>query len=94
MINKLILSKQKKIYSKKWNEYSWNGEKLYAVLLSLEEILSGSTARLHTSTKINKYNVLGTPRSGTVWMIKILSLLTNGANKGFLKKILPIKKMK
>jgi hypothetical protein len=89
MTNKLVFYQQKKIYSKKWSEYGWKGEKIYPVLLPLEDILSGSTARLHTPLKPRKYNVSGTPRSGTMWMVKILFLLVQKDNKGLLNKFIP-----
>ncbi|MBW7898501.1 Sulfotransferase domain protein [Candidatus Brocadiaceae bacterium B188] len=73
----VIKAAQDNLYSKKWDEYSWNGERLYPVMASLEEILKGSTARIHTPCPPHSFNVLGTPRCGTMWAIKIVSSLLN-----------------
>lgn len=81
-----IRSAQEKIYSCRWDEYSWNGERLFPVLLPIERILSGSTARLHTPHPPNEFNVIGTPRSGTKWMEKILTLLMESDRKGRLRR--------
>ena len=68
---------QRHLYSKHWDEYGWQGETLYPVLLSLEDVLQGSTARLHVPNPPFKFNVIGLPRCGTMWMVKIVSLLLN-----------------
>lgn len=70
-----ILKQQKKLYSKPWDEYTWKNEKIYPVLLPIDEVLEGSTARLHTPQPPLKYNVIGTPRCGTMWVTKIVSML-------------------
>lgn len=77
----IIKSEQENLYSQKWNAYTWRDERLYPVMLPLEEILSGSTARVHTPHPPNDFNVLGTPRCGTKWVVKIVSLLL-GQKKG------------
>jgi hypothetical protein len=71
----IIINEQKNLYSRQWGEYAWDGERLYPPLLPLGEILKGSTARLHVPTPPGNYNVLGTPRSGTKWLQKIVSSL-------------------
>ena len=78
------LEVQRRLYSKDWDEYDWGGERLYPVMLPLEETLRGSTARLHVPHPPARYNILGTPRSGTKWAQRIVSsLLTRKNNSVF-----------
>ena len=86
-----VRTAQERIYSMRWDEYGWNGERLYPTLLPLEKVLSCSTARLHTPYPPNEFNVIGTPRSGTKWVQKVLELLIQHDCKGRLrKKIRPL----
>ncbi len=80
------MTEQARVYSMRWDEYGWNGERLYPVLLPLEVVLSGSTARLHTPYPPNEFNVIGTPRSGTKWMQKILTLLVQHDRRGRMRR--------
>lgn len=77
---------QETIYSKRWDEYGWNGERLFPVMLPIERILAGSTARLHTPYPPNEFNVIGTPRSGTKWMQKIITLLIKQDRRGRVRR--------
>jgi hypothetical protein len=77
-----VRAEQEYIYSRQWEEYGWNGECLFPVMLTLERILAGSTARLHTPHEPHEFNVIGTPRSGTKWIQKILTLLSESDRKG------------
>lgn len=79
-----LQEEQKKIYSRNWDKYDWKGERLYPVRLPLEDILKGSTARLHVPHPPAQYNVIGTPRSGTKWLQKIISLLLKPQNPNLL----------
>ena len=54
--SKKIYSEQKKIYLHNWNKYNWDEEKLFPIRLELKDILSGSTASLHTRQKPKKNN--------------------------------------
>jgi len=78
-----FLQQQRKIYNRKWNEYSWNGEKLFPPLLSLEQVLSGSTASLHYRHKPSFYNVIGAPRSGTKWLQVVVSKIIELGRREF-----------
>ena len=77
-----LQAQQSSLYSRSWDEYEWNGERLYPVLLPLKEILRGSTARLHVPVRPTNVNVLGTPRCGTMWMVRVLHLLQSDARVG------------
>lgn len=80
------LQRQTDLYSKEWDNCLWNGEKLFPVLLTQEEILNGAMVSLHVPTKPSKYNIFGTPRCGTKWLQKIIvSLLNKPQNNLWLK---------
>jgi len=75
-----IKEQQEHIYSKKWHEYQWNGEVLYPVMLPLKQVLWGMPypGAPHMRFAPKRYNVIGTPRSGTKWMQKIVQMTTGG----------------
>lgn len=78
-MNQEILEQQKFIYGKKWNEYKWNGEKLFPVFMPMEYIFKDTPRfyKAHVDARKGKYNVLGSPRSGTKWCQRVVQQITN-----------------
>ena len=79
---------QEKLYSKPWQNAIWSDERLYPVMIPLRDVIAGATARLNFPYRPECFNVLGTPRSGTKWMVNIVEKLLDADPYWRLKKIL------
>ncbi len=83
-----IRDAQRELFSHQWDEVSWDGQPLYPIQLPLEEILRGSPIPLHRPYPATRLNAVGTPRCGTKWLQRILTLLTVPQREpSFLEKV-------
>ncbi len=83
-----ICDAQRELFSHQWDEVSWDGQPLYPIQLPLEEILRGSPIPLHRPYPATRLNAVGTPRCGTKWLQRILTLLTVPQREpSFLEKV-------
>ncbi len=78
----VLYKDQLNMYNLSWDQYSWNNEKLFPVLLPIDKILKLSTAKLNVYTAPQNLNVIGAPRSGTKWAQKMLGILAGNTIYG------------